>query len=129
MMAKNSRRHFLKTTATATAALTAGNLLPGTLSAAERTRGVAIILNPEDAKEKPAQWAATEFRDVFRSRGVAAEIFESLEQTPAGFDCVIAATARSSSGKQALAAAGISLPDGPEAVGRMRGGWFMRFSN
>lgn len=116
-MAKNSRRHFLKTTATATAALTAGNLLPGTLSATEKTRGVAIVLNPEDAKEKPAQWAATELRDSLRSRGVATEIFDSLEQTPAGFDCVIAATARSGDGKQALAAAGISLPDGPEAVG------------
>lgn len=120
-MAKNSRRHFLKTTATATAALTTGNLLPGTLSANEKTRDIAIILNPEDAKEKPAQWAATEFRDVLRNRGVAAEIFQSLEQTPAGFDCVIAAMARSNSGQQALAATGISLPYGPEAVGLARG--------
>src|SRR5215469_15545967 len=108
MMAKNSRRHFLKTTATAAAALTAGSLLPDTLSAKEKTRGLAIVLDPEDAKDKPAQWAATEFRDVLRSRGVAAEIFSSLEQAPAGFDCVIAATARSNGGKQALAAAGIS---------------------
>lgn len=120
-MAKNSRRHFLKTTATATAALTAGNLLPGTLSAAERARGVAIILNPEDAKEKPAKWAATELRDGLRSRGVTSEIFESLEQTPTGFDSVIAATAGSSDGKRALAAAGVSLPNGPEAVGLARG--------
>ncbi len=120
-MAKNSRRHFLKTTATATAAITAVNLLPGTLSAKETARGIAIILNPEDAAQKPAQWAATELRNALKNRGVAADIFENLDHAPEGFDCVIAATGSSSSGREALDATGISLPNSPEAVGLGRG--------
>jgi hypothetical protein len=120
-MAENTRRHFLKTTAAATVALTAADLFPGTLSAKETTRGVAIILNPEDAKQKPAQWAATELRDALKTRGVSVEIFESLDQAPAGFDCVVAATGSSTKGREALDAAKISLPAGPEAIGLGRG--------
>src|ERR1700761_7397190 len=99
-MEKNSRRHFLKTTTAATAALAAVDLLPGSLSAKENARGIAIVLNPEDAGQKPAAWAAAELRDALRGRGVAAEIFPSLEQAPAGFDCVLAATGNSVSGKE-----------------------------
>jgi hypothetical protein len=120
-MAQNSRRHFLKTAVTATAALTAADFIPGTLSAAETTRGVAIVLNPEDAKQKPAQWAAAELRDAIKRRGAAAEIFENVEQAPAGFDCVVAATGSSTAGQAALGAAKIVLPREAEAVGLGRG--------
>src|SRR5579859_84853 len=113
----NSRRDFLKTAATATAAVAAVNLLPGTLPAASKIGGLGIILNPQDAEAKPVQWVVRELRDAVRRRGAAAEIFSALEQAPAGFDRVIAATAGSSDGKRALSAAGISLPDVPEAVG------------
>jgi hypothetical protein len=121
MTAISSRRDFLKSTAAATAAVVAVNLFPETLSARDKTGGVAIILNPEDAKQKPAQWVTVELRDALKSRGVAAEIFNSLEQAPSGFDCVIAATANSSIGKRALATTGLSLPKVPEAVGLSRG--------
>ncbi|HEV2211280.1 MAG TPA: twin-arginine translocation signal domain-containing protein [Verrucomicrobiae bacterium] len=120
MTAKNSRREFLKNTMAATAAVATANLLPGTVSASERFRGVALILNAEDAKQQPLQWAAAELLDALRSRGVAAEIFANLEQAPAGFDCVVAATANSSSGKQALSATGLALPNVPEALGLAR---------
>src|SRR5262245_23431195 len=121
MNAKNSRREFLKTTATVTTVVAAANLLPGTLSAKDGTRGIAIILNPEDARQKPAHWAAAQLRDALKSRGVTAEIFAELEQAPANFDCVAAATAGSSSSRQVLAATGTSLPNVPEAVGLARG--------
>jgi hypothetical protein len=114
---QNSRRDFLKTTAAFSAAA-AASLLPGTLSAGE-SRGVAIIL--ENSEERPAQWAAAELRASLQSRGVPAEIFASLDQAPAGFHCIVAGTAGSSTGRQALAAGGISLPDVPEAVGLARG--------
>ena len=120
-MEKNSRRHFLKTTAAATAALTTVDLFPGSLSAKENTRGVAIVLNPDDGAQKPAALAAAELRNALQSRSVAADIFSSLEQAPAGFDCIVAATGNSTSGKEALAAAKISLPQTPEAVGLARG--------
>jgi hypothetical protein len=92
MLSKNSRRDFLKTTATATAAVAAANLIPTTLYAKENSRGVAIILNAEDAKQKPAQWAATELRNALMRRGVIAEIFESLEQAPTGYECICTTT-------------------------------------
>ena len=120
-MEKNSRRHFLKTTATATAALTAVDLLPATVSAKQNAQGVAIILNPEDGAQKPATWAATELRDALKARGVAADVFPTLEQAPAEFDCIVTATATSAAGKESLTAAKISLPHSPEAVGLARG--------
>ena len=117
MTAKNSRRDFLKTTATLTTTVAVANLLPATVSAKTAARGVAIILNPDDAKQRPAQWGAAELRDALKTRGIAAEIFEKLEQAPADFECVVAATASSSAGKQALTATGASLPKVPEVVG------------
>jgi len=121
MTTRNSRRDFLKTTATATAAVATSNLLPEALSAKSGVRGVAIILNPEDAKQKPAHWAAAELRDALRNRSIVAEIFPALEQAPADFQCIIAVSTSLSSGKQAIAATGISLPSVPEAVGFARG--------
>ncbi|HSU56011.1 MAG TPA: hypothetical protein VLT36_18285 [Candidatus Dormibacteraeota bacterium] len=116
---QNSRRDFLKTTATLTTAL-AADLLPRTIAAKE-AGGIAIVLHPEDAKQIPAQWAATELRNALRNRGLAADIFETLEQTPSNFECIIAATASSSLGKQALAAARTELPNVPEALALARG--------
>lgn len=121
MAAKNSRRDFLRNTVAATAAVAAAELLPGTLSAEEGSRGLAIILNAEDSKPEPARWAAAELRAALRNRGVTAEIFENLDQAPAGFDCVVAATVGSSSGKQVLATSGIALPTVPESLGLARG--------
>jgi hypothetical protein len=122
MRAISSRRDFLKATATTTAAATALTLFQGTLCAKENTRGVAIILSPQDAKEKPAQWVAAELHDALKSRGVAVEIFDSLEQTPAGFDCIIAATAGSSVGKAGACCYWLfHCPTVPEAVGLAHG--------
>src|ERR1051326_9071111 len=78
MIEKNTRREFLKTAATATAAVSAANLFPATLAAQEGARGVAIILDPQEAAQKPVPWAAEQLRDALKSRGVAAEMFEIL---------------------------------------------------
>src|ERR1051326_187085 len=122
MIIRTSRRLFLKTTATAASATAAGgNWLPETLSAAATPNGVAIVLNPDDATQKPIQWAAAELRDGLKGKDVASEIFSSLEQAPVSFDCIVAANARSSSATKAVVAAGISLPEAPEAVGLGRG--------
>lgn len=95
----------------------ATDLLPGIVAGQGKRGGVAIILNSEDAGQAAARWAAAELRDALKRRSIAAEIFDALEQAPAGFDCIVAATAKSGSGKQALAASGISFPNLPEAVG------------
>jgi hypothetical protein len=116
MLAKNSRREFLKTTASATAAVAAASLLPATVSAKEGAPRVAIILGPQEAAQKPAQWAAGHLQETLKSRGVIAEIFTSVEQAPAGFDCVLAASAATGDGRRALENARVALPDGPEAM-------------
>lgn len=121
MNARNSRRQFLRTTAAATTAVAAANLLPGTLAGKDGTLGVALLLNTEDARNYPAQWAVGELREALKGRGVAAEIFADLQQAPSGYECVVAVTGSSSVGKQALAATGISLPEVQEAVALGRG--------
>ena len=119
MNPQNSRRDFLKSTAAFTA-VTAANLLPGTLSAAS-TSGVALIIDAENSPHKPAQWAATELCAALQNHGIAAQIFNHLDQAPPGFQCVIAATPNSASGQQALAAAAIALPGVPEALALAHG--------
>src|SRR5215471_11778578 len=114
MTAKSSRRDFFKTTVKATAAVAAGNLIPGTLGAKEKT-GIAIVVDPQDSQQKPVQWVAGELRAALERRSVHAKIVESWEQAPAGFDCIIAAMASSRHGKQALGAAGIALPNVQES--------------
>lgn len=117
MTTKTSRRDFLK----ATAAAATVNLFPGALSGGEKSAGVAIILDAQEARQKPVQWAASELRDVLQRRGERAELFDNLGQVPAGYTRVMASMGGSSAGQQALAATGISLPGVAEAVGLGRG--------
>ena len=117
---RNSRRDFLKTTATVTAAAATG-MFPDTLSAREYQQSIAIILNPEDARQKPAPWAATELRDALRQSGVTAEIFDRVDQAPGDSEYIVAASAGSEPGKKAIAGMGLSLPDVPEAIGLATG--------
>src|SRR5437867_6768199 len=119
MIAQNTRRQFLKTTATATAAIAAANLTA--LTAKERPRGVAVVLDPHETTQRSVPWAAGQLRDALKDRGAPAEIFDSLEQAPPAFDCVLAASRASTIGKRALDAVAISLPDAPEAIGLGRG--------
>src|SRR6266446_1611697 len=115
MSAKNTRRQFLKATATASAAIATAHL--PTLSAKEAERGIAIILEPNEAAQRSVRWAARQLRDSLKDRGVAAEIFDRLEQAPPMFACVLAVSPVSGIGWRTLNAAAISLPTAPEAVG------------
>jgi hypothetical protein len=118
-----TRREFLKTAATATAAVTAAGLVPANVAARQGARNVAIVLDSQDliAAQRPVQWAAGQLRDALERRGVATEIFENLQQVPATHECVLAASPASGSGKRALDAVGVSLPGAPEAIGLARG--------
>jgi hypothetical protein len=113
----NTRREFLKTTAAATAA---AGLLPTNLFAKQAAPDVAIILEPKETPA-PVAWAAGELCAALQSRGLTAKIFEHLDQAPANFVCVLAASAGSNRGRRTLESAGLSLPDAPEAVGLARG--------
>ena len=118
MITQSTRRDFLKTTAAMTAAMAVSG---GSLYAKEPGSSVAIILVPDEASQPAAQWAATELRDALRKQDVTADIFESIKQAPADAECIVAATAGSGTGKAALAAVGLKLPNVPEAVGLTHG--------
>ncbi len=75
-----NRRQFLRTAAGA-AAIAA----TGVAGAADKTRSVAIIVDPADAvaSSAAAQWAAGELVAALTERGVSARIYENAAQTPA----------------------------------------------
>lgn len=115
MNPKVSRREFVRTTATTTLALTATQLLPNVLHAQD-AGGVAIVLPPEEARQQPAFWAASRFRDVLRGRRVEAVLVDDVAAAPAGFVCVLGALATTITGKLVLSDNRIALPDASEAL-------------
>jgi hypothetical protein len=116
---KNSRRSFLKTTATATAAVATVNLLPSSIAGKEGERGVAIILTPQNAAQKPLRWASEHFCEALNRAGATAQIFEALDQAPLEFQCVLTAMTSAKADHVVLQSARVSLPDAPEALGLM----------
>ncbi len=117
-----SRRQFVRTTATATLALAATELLPTVLHAQD-AGGMAVVLPPEESRQRPAFWAASRLRDVLRRRGVAAALYDDLAKVPADFVCVLGALATSVTGRQVLAENRIAQPESPEAVGLQDAQW------
>src|SRR6266496_2030669 len=94
---KQSRRDFLKTTATAAVAASAISL-PG-VSNADSKPFVAISFDPDDdklTKEPPVQWATDQLRQALDSRGIASQIVSISDQTIAPTDRVIIASHTSS---------------------------------
>ena len=118
-----TRRQFIKKTSLAAAAVTGASLWPLPISAAENKSAVALVLDPEDAvvRETPLQWAAGELRDALAARGVAAQIYSSMDEVPSSQECILATGRNSRFTNQLLTAAKISLPDVPEALVLARG--------
>lgn len=114
MTTHSSRRDFLKHTALMTTAIA---VWPTAVFAQERATRVVIVLGPDEAREKPAAWAAAELRTALTSRGVQADIVGSIEQADASALCIVAATAGTPGGRKDMTGIGMALPEVPEAVG------------
>src|SRR5665213_967415 len=118
-----TRRQFIKQTGLAAAAMAGAGLLPLSVSAAESKPAIAIVLDKSDAvtTQPPVQWAAEQLREALAARGIAAQIFQSLDDTPPALEIVLVAGRNSRFARQILDAAKISLPDVPEALALARG--------
>ncbi len=118
-----TRRHFIKKTGAAAAAVAGASLLRLPISAATNQGSVAIVLDSSDERVKPApvKWAADQLRDALIARGINVQFFASLDQVPPSQACVFVAGRGSQLAREVLGAKGISLPDTPESLALARG--------
>lgn len=118
-----TRRQFIKKTGMAAAFVAGSGLLQLPVSAGENTPAVSIVFDGSDSfvMQPPVQWAAEQLRDALAARGVATQIFQSLNEAPLSKDCVLATGGNSKSGRQVFAARRIELPDAPESFALARG--------
>src|ERR1035437_10873787 len=86
-----TRRHFIKKTGMATAAVAGASLLPAAAFAREGQETGCLIFDPQDAiaKRAPVQWAAGELRDALVRRGIKAGHFVLSEGGPRLQSCLL----------------------------------------
>ena len=113
-----NRRRFLRATAGAAAGLAAG-----VAAGADKTRGVAIIVDASDAvaSSAPARWAGGELERALGERGVSARTYGSAAQAPAAHLRIVAARMASPGATAALKAAGARAEAVPEALALCQG--------
>jgi hypothetical protein len=118
-----TRRHFIKKTGIAAAAVAGAGLLHLPVSARENNPAISIVLDTEDAvlKQPSVQWAAEQLSTALTGRGVAAQIYQSLDRASASQECILVAGRNSNLSKHILDDAGILLPETPEAMALARG--------
>lgn len=113
-----NRRQFLRVAAGATAGVAAGVAV-----AADKTRGVAIIVDPADgvASSPAARWAAGELERALTEGGIATRTYGNAAQAPAGHLRIVAAAMGSPGAIAALKAAGARIEAVPEALALCQG--------
>jgi hypothetical protein len=117
MSSNLNRREFIRTTAGAAAGVAVG-LPTGIALAKDGTHGVAVIVDPADtvASSAPARWAADEIVRELTERGLAAGVFASATEAPAGHLQIYSANASSPDASAALKASRVRCEDVPEAL-------------
>jgi hypothetical protein len=114
-----SRREFLKTTATAAAAASAISL-PGI--GGESKSSVAISTDSDDklVKEPPVQWAITQLREALDSRSISSQILSDPNQPVSASARIMVASFSSPQVRERFSREKISPPDFPEALAVVR---------
>ncbi len=121
--AGETRRHFIKKTATAAAALSGASVLSAATHGQNRRAGVALVTDDADRllAEPPARWALAQLQDRLKSRNVSIELHSSLDRVSSDAVVVLVAGRTSKRAQPVLQGSGVSIPDVPEAVGLIRG--------
>ncbi|MEK7405840.1 MAG: hypothetical protein AAB225_12090 [Acidobacteriota bacterium] len=103
-----NRREFLKRTGAASAV--AGQAAAG--------KEVAIMVDPSDpvAAAAPARWAAKELEEALTAAGCTVSVRRRIGDAPPGALCILAAGRRAPLAREALKAAGVSVPDTAESL-------------
>lgn len=118
-----TRRSFIKKTATSAAIAAGANWIPVLgLSQSPNTR-VLIVSDVGDRllKEPPVRWAMAQLEEALKAKSVTAQVGESLEKSEPGDECVLVASHTSTLARQVLEDANTTVPDVPEALGLVRG--------
>ncbi|HXR47286.1 MAG TPA: twin-arginine translocation signal domain-containing protein [Candidatus Limnocylindrales bacterium] len=118
-----SRRQFIKKTGLATAVVAGSGLFQFPLYANENNPGISIVLDESDpvVQQPPVQWAVQHLQNALAARGVTLQLREKLELVPSSQECIFVGGPASNVVQPVLAAAAISLPDGPECLAIARG--------
>jgi len=117
-----TRRDFIKTAAQTAAVVAGADLLAPTIYAQGRARKVAIVSDPKDslAAEQPVRWAVEQLQDRLKNKDISVDLYSALDEIPRGAITVVVAGRDSNWARAMLAAAGLNVPDVPEATGLVR---------
>ncbi|MSU49044.1 MAG: hypothetical protein EXS37_08165 [Opitutus sp.] len=116
-----SRRGFILKTAAAAAWAGTGALAPSLL--AQKTSGsVAIVPDAAEklTKQPAVQWAIEKLRTALEARQISARVVDRLADTSTDQERIVVSGFASALARPLLAAAKISIPAGPEALGVVR---------
>jgi hypothetical protein len=118
-----SRRQFIRKTGLATAVVAGSGLFQFPLYANENNPDISIVLDESDpvVQQPPVQWAVQHLQNTLTARGVTLQLREKLELVPSSQECIFVGGPASNVVQPVLAAAAISLPDGPECLAIARG--------
>jgi hypothetical protein len=118
-----TRRDFIKKSATAAAVLTGAEL--SALPAYGQSGGakVALVADGADSlvKQPPVRWAISQLHESLEARRVPVELHTSLGKVPPEAVVVLVAGRTGKPSREVLGAAGLSVADVPEALGLVRG--------
>ncbi len=122
-VAGETRRGFIKKTATAAVALSGVGFLSPTAYGQGRPAKVALVADPADKllKQPPVLWAIEQLRGRLKSQNVSTELHTGLGSVSPDAVAVLIAGRASKLAGAVLKTAGVSIPDVPEAVGLVRG--------
>jgi hypothetical protein len=118
-----TRRDFIRTAAHTAAVVAGAELLTPAVYGQGPSAGVAIVSAPTDevTKQPPVRWAIGQLQDQLKARRISAELHASLDQVAPATACVVVAGRDSTWARTILGAAGLGIPDVPEATGLVRG--------
>ena len=117
-----SRRDFIKTAAQTAAVVAGADLLAPPVTAQGRAPRVAIVPDPTDtlSREGPVRWAIEQLQARLKAREVSVELHSSLDQVSPRAITVVVTGRDSNWARSMLGAAGLSVPNVPEALGLIR---------
>ena len=112
-----NRREFLRQTGLAAGVAAASGVAAG------QTRGVSIVVDPEDpiAGAGPAKWAAGELQQALAEKKIDVRLHQELGQAAAGDLCIVAAGGAAPVAREILKAANAALPAASEALALVPG--------
>src|ERR1051326_8420737 len=112
-MKHQTRRQFLKTPATATAAVAGASIVGKSATDRSSSRSFSVIVDPGDdvARQPPARWATEELRQTLQAKGITAQVLAAIDQAPAQSNCIAVASHRTAMARQILNSASLQIPE------------------